>query len=153
MTIGEWIIAIITTVGILVALGIGVRSIKLTARIQKSERNQRVVKDIEQWAANVIRFLVEYQELLHPEGFWEKWQGQWFILKDSKTHMQEAASRIDKGFGQNISKAITDFDAIDNTADAQKRTRTNIANLLETSKNSCRQVLRTAGVLKFKELI
>lgn len=150
MTTGEWVLAIIATVAIFMALGIGLASIKLTERIQKSERKQRLVKEIEEWAKELIRFIDEYERGHGTHDLWYHIKWRWQILSATKANMKEMASRIDKDFGEKIGKAITAFESLDNNID--KGMISNIANELERCRKACEEILESVGLLKFKEI-
>jgi hypothetical protein len=141
-----------TFLAVAVALGIGITSIIQIKRIQEGESRHRQVKEIEEWSKDVIKFTTEYQVTTEPGTFFGEWHGRWGILKETKTHMKEAADDIDEAFGRVVGEAITAFDALDKTADEQKRTRRNIDDHLYRCQNACKEVTRSTGLLKFKKL-
>ncbi len=150
MITSEWVLAIIATVAIFVALGIGLASLKLTERTQKSERKQRLVKEIEEWAKELIRFIDDYERGHGTRDLWYQIKWRWQILRATKVNMKEMASRIDRDFGEKIGKAVTAFDSLDNNID--KGIISNVANDLERCKKSSEEILESAGSLKFKEI-
>jgi len=139
-----------TLLAVAAALGIGVASILQTRNIQQSERKQRLVKEIEEWAKELVRFIDEYERGDGTRSLWHFIKWRWQILKATKANMQETAHKIDKDFGNKVENAVTAFDTLDMNID--KGMISNISNDLERCKKSCDEILQLAGSLKFKEI-
>jgi len=147
-----------TLAAVAVALYFGVKSLHNTRDIQRSERKQRLVKEIEEWAKEFIGFVSEYEvaadESLADETHvqWHTRQARWHILKATKSNMEEAANMIEKTFGEKVKNAVIAFDNLDRNIDIGRPTTRNISNELEHCKRSCEEILQSAGSLKFTEI-
>ena len=66
----------IALVGVGVALYLGVNSLRQIQDIQLSERKQRLITEIEEWAKEVIRFIAEYETGRGTADLWyhTKWR-------------------------------------------------------------------------------
>ncbi len=140
----------IMLLSIIVALYIGIRSLRQSENIQQSERKQRLLKEIEEWAKEVVRFIDEYERGDGTRSLWHSIKWRWQILKATKANMQETVHKIDKGFGDKVENAISAFDTLDMNID--KGMISNTSNDLERCKKSCDEILQSAGSLKFKEI-
>ena len=139
-----------TLAAVAVALYFGVRSIRQARDIQKTERKQRLIKEIEEWAKELIRFIDEYERGDGTRELWYHIKWRWQILRATKADMKEMASRINGDFAEKIGNAITAFDALDNNID--KGMISNVANDLGRCRKLCEEILESAGSLKFKEI-
>ena len=140
----------IMLISIIVALYIGIKSLRQSENIQQSERKQRLLKEIEEWAKEVVRFIDEYERGDGTRSLWHFIKWRWQILKATKANMQKIAYKIDKDFGDKVENAIIAFDTLDMNID--KGMISNVSNDLEHCRKSCDEILQSAGSLKFKEI-
>ncbi len=140
----------IMLLSIIVALYIGIRSLHQTENTQQSEKKQRLLKEIEEWAKETIRFIDEYERGTGTRSLWYAIKWRWQILKATKATMKETAHKIDEGFGEKVEKAVRCFDALDMNID--KGMLSNVQNNLNSCRESCEEILKAAGSLKFKEI-
>lgn len=140
----------IMLLSIIVALYIGLRSLRQSERIQRSERKQRLLKEIEEWAKDVVRFIDEYERGDGTRSLWHSIKWRWQMLKATKANMQEIAYKIDKDFGAKVANTVTAFDMLDMNID--KGIIRNVSNDLERCRKSCDEIVQSAGSLKFKEI-
>ncbi len=136
-----------TLAAVAIALYFGVKSLRQTRNIQHSERKQRQIDNIEEWAKEVIRFIDEYERGHGTADLWYHIKWRWQILKATKANMVDTANNIDKDFGQKVERAIMSFDASDKNID--KGMISNIQNDLNGCKRSCEEILESGGSLKF----
>ena len=138
----------ITLSAVVVALVIGVVSIVTIMRIQRSEQKQRQLKEIEKWAKETIRLNNEYIETGAITQMWADNKWRWWILKETKIDMKEAADRIDKCLGQKVDKAVKCFDVVDmNIGRCNKHI---VHDSMSSCTDACREVLKTAAASKFR---
>jgi putative protein kinase ArgK-like GTPase of G3E family len=136
-----------TLAAVAVALYFGVKSLRQTREIQQSERKQRQITDIEEWAKDVIRFIDEYDRGRGTVDLWYHIKWRWQILRATKTNMVNTAHHIDKDFRQKVERAVTSFDASDKNID--KGMIGNVQNDLNVCRRSCEEILESGGSLKF----
>lgn len=141
------IAAVAALAGVAAALYLGVKSLRQTRDIQLSERKQRQIKEIEEWAKEVIRFINEYETGRGTTDLWYHTKWRWQILRAKKANMIDAAYIIDKDFGEIVKKAVARFDASDKNID--KGMISNVQNDLEGCRGSCEEILESGGSLKF----
>lgn len=144
----------IMLLGIIVALYIGIKSLRQSENIRQSERKQRLLKEIEEWAKELIRFTKEYEKQEAASDPWTVMQARWNIMRATKHNMGRSALKIDRDLGEKVERAVTAFNTLDKNIDkyvGQKIT-SNVANDLEACRRSCEEVLQSAGSLKFKEI-
>jgi len=136
-----------TLVAVAVALYFGVKSLRQTRDIQQSERKQRQINNIEEWAKEVIRFIDEYERGHGTADLWYHIKWRWQILRATKANMVDTAHNIDKDFGQKVEMAVIGFDASDKNID--KGMISNIQNDLNGCRRSCEEIIESGGSLKF----
>jgi hypothetical protein len=136
-----------TLAAVAVALYFGVKSLRQTRDIQQSERKQRQITDIEEWAKEVIRFIDEYERGHGTADLWYHIKWRWQILRATKANMVDTAHNIDKDFGQKVERAVTGFDTSDKNID--KGIISNVQNDLSGCRRSCEEILESGGSLKF----
>ncbi len=147
-----------TLAAVAVALYFGVKSLRHTRDIQQSERKHRLVKEIEEWAKELISFIDEYEIAAHESlidethVLWHTRQARWHILGATKSNMKEAANMIEKAFAEKVKNAVAAFDNLDKNINIGQPTTRNISNELERCKRSCEEILQSAGSVKFKEI-
>jgi len=136
-----------TLAAVAVALYFGVKSLRQTRDIQQSERKQRQITDIEEWAKEVIRFIDEYERGHGTADLYYHTKWRWQILRATKANMVNTAHNIGKDFGQKVERAVTGFDASDKNID--KGIISNVQNDLNGCRRSCEEILESGGSLKF----
>ena len=145
----DWIVGTATLAAVVVALFFGIKSLHQTRDIKRTERKQGQIKEIEEWAKEVIRFIDEYERGRGTADLWYHIKWRWQILRATKANMSNTAYNIDKDFGQKVDRAVASFKASDKNID--KGIISNIQNDLETCRRSCEEILETGGSLKFEE--
>lgn len=147
-----------TLAAVAVALYFGVKSLRQTRDIRHGERKQRLVKEIEEWAKELISFVDEYEIAAHESLIdethvrWHTRQARWHILGATKSNMEEASNMIEKGLAEKVKNAVTAFDNLDRNINIGQPTTRNISNELERCKRTCEEILKSAGSVKFKEI-
>ncbi len=136
--------------GVAVALYLGVKSLHQTRDIQRGERKHRQIREIEEWAKEVIRFIDEYDRGRGKADLWYLIKWRWQILRATKANMTDTAHNMDKDFGQKVERAVAGFNASDKNID--KGMISNVQNDLGACRRSCEEILESGGALKFKEI-
>jgi len=144
----------IMLLAIIVSFIIGITSLHQTENIQNSERNQRLLKEIEEWAKEVIRLIsrLETYEEQSLQKFHYDTEYEWKILKTIAINMIDIANIIDKEFGKKVNEAIVDFHYLYDGIKSGGALKSNIYDRLQKCKDSCATILESTGLLKFQEI-
>jgi len=150
MNCGDWI----TLIAVIVALTIGVASFIQMNHIQQSERKQRLLKEIEDWAKEVIYLISELErsEERSLEKFRFNTEQRWRVLKATTANMKNIADKIDKEFGVKVNQAVINFNYLWEGIQPGGALKSNIYDRLQGCKDSCTTVLESTGLLKFSEI-
>jgi hypothetical protein len=143
----------LTLLAIIVALGIGVAGILQTRNIQRTEQQQRLLKEIEGWAKEVIDLIgqLDRDDSKELSAFRFRTEQQWEILKATMTNAREMGFKIDEQFGQTVEKALNNFEYL-RSGVAGGGLKSNIYDRMENCKSSCNKIIESAGSLKFKDI-
>ena len=77
------------------------------------------MKEIEEWAKELISFVDEYEIAAHESlidethMLWHARQARWHILGATKSNMEQAANMVEKAFAEKVKNAVTAFDNLD----------------------------------------
>jgi hypothetical protein len=145
---------VITLLAIIVSLIIGIKSLRQTKNIQQNETNQRLLKEIEEWAKGVIRLIsrLETYEEKNLQNFRFNTESEWKVLEATAFNMIDIAGKIDKDFGKKVNEAILDFHLLWQGIQPGGALKSNIYNPLQKCKDSCTRILESTGELKFQEI-
>lgn len=143
----------LTLLAIIVALGIGVAGILQTRNIQRTEQQQRLLKEIEGWAKEVIDLIgqLDRDDSKEMSVFRFRTEQQWKILKATMMNAREIGFKIDEQFGRTVEKALNDFEYLWKGVDGGG-SKSNIYDRMESCKSSCNKIIESAGSLKFKDI-
>lgn len=145
----QLVFAILTFLAALGALLVGMRHLRQTRNFQERERKRRLVKEVEDWAKEVITFMDEYKrdgERSDPATALYSRQGRWDILKTTRANMTQRVQNIDKELGRKVESAVIAFDTVGNNIG--RGLMSNIYNDLERCKRSCEELLQSARSLR-----
>ena len=138
METGELVLAILTLIAVVVALGIGIASIRQTQKIQEKQYKYARFKEIKGWAKEVMALIDEQ----YRWGDTQEWNNRRANLRAALIDIASQAEQIsDESYKRKIEKAINLFAAFDQ--DIANKVRSSFPNACRLS---CVEVIKSNPV-------